>query len=329
MPKQKQDNRDISQNSSGEDSRNRQILSGASQTGKLVRALHPEWDLSFVASFATPLAHKARELHELAASSAALLGQGLAAGTLLAALQKEESTRINIQLECSGPARGLFVDASPAGQVRGYIKNKHLQFPSESRFVAAPLLGQEGYLSVLRDRDGQFYRGSVDLEHKDLSLALESYYSRSEQIHTAFRLEALKEGDDSLAWVGGVLVQRLPDGDLEAFSQIRERLHSGIVERKIREGSSALALLEAVADSRLELLQDSSLEFYCPCSKERVIRALLTLSNLDIVEMITEDQKAEANCEFCSTRYVVSEDELREILAQIDERDARAERENG
>lgn len=289
---------------------------------RLVRALHDEWNLMFLACSGNVLAAEARRRHQLAPSSAALLGQGLVAGCLVAALQKEETTRINLQLECDGPVRGLLVDAHPNGRVRGYVRNKDVNFPLQDRFEAAPLLGRDGYLSVLRDRNGEFYRGSVDLDHRDLSLDLEHYFARSEQVDTAVRLEALAVDGDELGWVGGVLVQRLPDGDEDAFAKVREHLHSGAVERAAREGASPLAMLERVADSSLELLADSPLEYWCPCTKERVLRALSTLSNVELADMITRDGKAEANCDFCGAHYTVSEDELREVLSWVDDRDA-------
>lgn len=293
---------------------------------RLVRALHDGWNLAFYAAHGTGLAREARKRHKLAPSSAAMLGQGLVAGTLLAALQKEETTRINLQLECNGPIRGIFVDSHPNGRVRGYARNKSVNFPVEDRFDAEPLLGTDGYVSVLRDRDGDFYRGSVGLEHHDLSLALEHYFATSEQTDTALRLETLAVDGDELGWVGGVLVQRLPGGDEEAFARIRERLHSGIVERMAREGASPLSLLEKVADVSLDLLADSPLEYWCPCTRERVLRALSTLSNVELADMISRDGKAEADCDFCGAHYVVSEDELREVLSWVDERDARRAR---
>lgn len=291
---------------------------------RLVRALHDASNLIFLACTGNALAAEARRRHGLAPSSAAMLGQGLVGGCLVAALQKEETTRINLQLECDGPIRGILVDAHPNGRVRGFAKNKEVNFPVEDRFVATPLLGTKGYISVLRDRNGEFYRGSVDLDHRDLSLDLEHYFAKSEQVDTGVRIESLAISGDELGWVGGVLVQRLPDGDEEAFSRIRERLHSGVVERAAREGLSPLAILERVADSSLELLADSPLEYWCPCTKERVLRALSTMSNVELADMIARDGKAEANCEFCGAHYLVSADELREVLTWVDERDARA-----
>ena len=72
-----------------------------------------------------------------------MLGEGLNAAVLLAALQKG-SSRINLQIECDGVLRGMFVDASADGDVRGYVKEPQLH-------GTAAVLGRGGFLSVLRD----------------------------------------------------------------------------------------------------------------------------------------------------------------------------------
>jgi molecular chaperone Hsp33 len=292
---------------------------------RIVRALIKDSNLIAVACIGTELTREARRRHGLAPSSAALLGQGLVSGLLVAALQKEEQNRINIQLECDGPARGFFVDANTAGHVRGYIRNKSVNFPLSERFVAKPLLGGKGYLSVLRDLDGQFYRGSVGLDQQNVSLDLEHYFHTSEQVDTTVQIEALPLDSDELGWVGGVLFQRLPDGDSDALAALRSKLRDDAVVKAVKaNATSAHALLEHIVPrERMDLLVDHEAQYLCPCSRDRVLRALSTLTNLDIVEMIQQDKKASIDCDFCGQHYEISEEELRAVLDLIDERDAR------
>jgi molecular chaperone Hsp33 len=292
---------------------------------RIVRALQTEHNLVIVSCVATGAAREARRRHELAPSSAALLGQTLAGGLLIAALQKSEKTRVNVQIECDGPARGVFVNANPAGQVRGFIRNKGVSFRPEPRFLAAPLLGSSGSVAVLRDVEGQFYRGLVDLGEGDLSLNLESYFATSEQTATTLQLEALADGPEELGWVGGILIQQLPGGNAAALNTLRERLRGGAVEQAVRAGArSAHALIEAVLEHEgaVDLLADQEALYFCSCSRERVFRALTVLPNIDLVEMITQEGKASVDCEFCGAHYEVGEDELRRALDEVDERDA-------
>lgn len=282
---------------------------------RIARAMVPGHRLLAVACVATDTARDARRRHDLADSSAAFLGKGLCAGLLLGALQKEETHHVNVQVGCDGPVGGLFVDALPTGQVRGYVREHSVSFPVAARFDDEVMLGREGYVAVLRERDGEFYRGVVDLEHRDLTLALEHYYRQSEQTATTLQLECLAEGEEVLGWVGGVLVQAMPDGDLEALEAVRQRLREGVVEQAVRAGRGSVhALFEALlGDAEIELLADQDAGFACPCSHERVTKALGTVEPDELTAMIEEDGKAEASCEFCGNQYLVTADELREI----------------
>ena len=298
---------------------------------RIVRALLTDSNLLTVACVATQVAREARQRHGLAPSSAALLGEALSAGLMVASLQKAEGTRVNLQVECDGPARGLFVDADPEGRTRGYVRNRTIRFPSTPRFHTAPLLGMTGYVSVLRSVGGEIYRGAVNIETGDLSRDLESYFATSDQTDTAIQLEAIATDGDELGWVGGVLIQRLPDGDAVALARLRERLKFGAIETAVRDGfTTAHALLGALlGEHTSDLIADQAALYHCSCSRERVFRALTVLPNVDLVEMITQEHKAEVDCEFCGQHYDITERELREILDAVDRRDAAQENDGG
>jgi molecular chaperone Hsp33 len=293
---------------------------------RIVRGILRTPNLLVVAAVGTGMAREARKRHGLAPSSAALLGEALTAASLIAALQKAEKTRINLQLECDGPARGLFVDADTQGRARGYVKAKAVRFAPAPRFDPEPLLGTTGYVSVLRDVDGVFYRGSVGLEYRDLSRDLEHYYLTSEQTETALQLEALADGDEELGWVGGVLVQRLPDGDEDALKMVRAQLRAG-VEQAVRAGATTPeALLKALFPHEpLEAEGAQDLTYFCQCTRERVLRALQTLPNADLFEMIHKDKGGEVDCDFCGQHYAITPAELQEVLDLVDRTDAEAE----
>ena len=123
-------------------------------------ALLPRPGLRVVAALTTEVSREARSLHQAEPGSAALLSEALTAVALLAALQKEK-TRVSLQLECDGPVRGLLVDAE-GGSIRGYVKKPLLTvLGDEGAFHWRPLLGNSGYLSVLRDLGGGEYSGAA------------------------------------------------------------------------------------------------------------------------------------------------------------------------
>jgi len=262
----------------------------------LVRGVLPAANLKWAACVTAGLKGEAARRHGLAEGSAAVLGEAVNAAVLLAALQKGD-TRINLQLECDGPLRGLFVDASAAGHVRGYVKEPLL-------YGTAAVLGRSGFLSVLRDLGkGEHYRSSVELSAMELGPDLERYFAASDQIPTRVALSS----------TGGVLLQCLPGADpaeLErAATGLKARLDAALT------GASAALLAKALfGDEPFEVLASYPLEWKCTCSKERVLRALTTMGPEELADMIAKEGKASAKCQFCGQSYEVSAAELTALL---------------
>ena len=302
---------------------------------ELVSGLLKDVDLRVVLVTAGALSRKARALHSAEPAAAALLAQGLASAALLAALQKAKG-RINLQLECDGPVRGMFADAEAGGTVRGYLKNPYVSFTGgEGEYHWRPVLGNSGFLSVLRDLGGgEYYRSSVELQAFDFPQDLERYFHASEQVQTRLALELVPgpvgseagaaggaPRHDALGQVVGVLLQPLPDGDPQAFRELGQDLSQRLLRvlgEQAKDGAdgSAVGLLRALfARDDLEIMSRYPLDFECGCSRERVKRALLAMGKAELEDVLATDKKAEATCQFCTTQYVITEDELRELLA--------------
>jgi molecular chaperone Hsp33 len=262
----------------------------------LVRGVLSAADLKWAVCLTGGLKKEAQERHGLSEPAGALMGEAVAAACLLAALEKG-GTRINLQLECDGPLRGLFVDASAEGGVRGYVKN-----PELAGLAAA--LGRAGYLSVLRDLGrGEHYRSSVELSVMQLGPDLERYFAVSDQVPTRV---ALSSG-------GGVLVQCLPGGDPAELERVASVL-SARLPGALASGSAAIAAHALFGEEPFDVLATYPLAWRCTCSKDRVLRALATLGADELLDMIAKEGKAQAKCQFCGRAYEVSGDELKTLL---------------
>jgi molecular chaperone Hsp33 len=291
---------------------------------ELVSGLLKETDLRVVLVTASELARRARELHRSATASASLMAQGLTAGALLAALQKSDS-RVNLQLECDGPLRGLFVDGDTSGVLRGYVKNPLVSHAgAEGQYHWRPALGNKGFLSVLRDLGGgEYYRSSVELERFDLAKDLERYFTISDQVPSRVYLTVLPEKSDGsaepLGLVAGLLLQPLPNGDREAFQALGDRLAREFESTLRAHGTQgATALLKTlVPQADLEVMSRYPVSFTCSCSKDRVKRALMSMGREELEDILAKEGEAKADCHFCTTHYVVTGEEIREILAAM------------
>jgi molecular chaperone Hsp33 len=290
-------------------------------TDRLCRGLLPSRGLRAVFVRVGDTARMARMLHGLYPTSARLFAEALAAGALVGALQKDEG-RVNLQLECDGPVGGLFVDADAGGNLRGYVRRPGVHFPGDPARGVHASLGGSGYLSVLRDLGrGQHYRSAVQLEAFDLAGDLRRWFASSEQVATALGIAVAPRGEEPLGDVAGLLVQRLPDGDDAAVEEARRRVAAGVFHRAVGEGRGAQEIIQAVAGEGFDLLADLEVAYRCGCSVERARVAVSALGADGVAEVLARERQAVITCEFCRTRYVVTEPELHEIRRQLLARD--------
>jgi molecular chaperone Hsp33 len=289
---------------------------------ELVSGLLKDVDVRVVLALTSELSRQARATHKSEPASAALLSQGLTAAALIAALQKGDA-RINLQLECDGPLRGLFVDGDISGLVRGYTKNPHVaHVGAEGEYRWRPVFGNKGYISVLRDiGEGEYYRSSVELERFDFAEDLERYFTLSDQVATQLKLEQLpvvvNGASEPLGIVAGVLLQPLPDGDRDAFQalglQVKQHFREALQAHAAEGGA---ALLKALLPGRdgLEIMSRYPLRFSCTCSLDRVKNALMAMGRAGLMDLLEKEGKAEVTCQFCTTQYVIPGNEIREML---------------
>jgi molecular chaperone Hsp33 len=288
---------------------------------RLSRGLHHRRGLRALVVRVGDLARMTRLLHGLAPTSARLFGEALAAASLVGALQKD-AERINLQLECAGPLRGLFVDADAHGNLRGYVRDAAVHLPGDPDAAAVAALGSGGFLSVLRARaDGSFYRSSVELAREPLVGALRRWFAASEQVETALALEVLPRGEEPLGEVAALLVQRLPGGDAAGVVEARDAIDAGAFREALAAGAPAVGLLAAVVDDGFELLAEQEVAYRCGCGIDRVRNAVTALGADGIADLVVTVGRAEVDCEFCHAHYVLEAGELRELERRMREAD--------
>jgi molecular chaperone Hsp33 len=86
----------------------------------------------------------------------------------------------------------------------------------------------------------------------------------------------------------------------------------------LRNGDSPEDVLAHIFGSRFELLERVPVRFHCPCSRERVERAILLLGEAEVRGIIEQDRAkgfTEVTCEFCTTRYTIPIEQIEGIAA--------------
>lgn len=74
-------------------------------------------------------------------------------------------------------------------------------------------------------------------------------------------------------------------------------------------------LYSILGKENVKILEEMPISFTCTCSKKRFGNAIISLGKEEIQEMIEEDGQAEAQCHFCSEKYVFTKEELEQLKA--------------
>ena len=291
---------------------------------QLVRAITAGGAVKAVAVTTRELTERARNIQRSLPAATAALGRTLAAASMMGSALKEDAASLTLQIKGGGPLGTILAVSDPQGCVRGYVQNPQVDLPlrPDGKLDVGGAVGSGGTLTVIRDLGmGEPYTGSVELLSGEIAEDLAAYFAESEQVPTACALGVLVGLDQSVTAAGGYLIQLLPGAGEDVISQIEAGVKKlGPVSAALDRGLDAEGLLREVLDGfELDILQTHPVEYRCACSRDRVVRALISLGRQELREMIEEQGQAELSCQFCDKVYRFSREELEEILAQMGE----------
>ncbi|MGD8468073.1 MAG: Hsp33 family molecular chaperone HslO, partial [Desulfobacterales bacterium] len=159
----------------------------------------------------THMVNEMRANHELGILETLVLGRAYLGVALMSANIKGIES-VSLKIECSGPIKGLTVEANTFGEVRGFLKNVPIPLdkPMEN-FDLSPFFGA-GFLSVIRNMADakQPFTSKIALQYGNIAQDLANYYLTSEQIPTAFNLSIMYDKEGLVTGAGGLFLQAMP-----------------------------------------------------------------------------------------------------------------------
>jgi len=295
-----------------------QLLAGARD--RLYNFLLSDGAVRGVILNGTRMVNEMRANHELGILETLVLGRAyLGAGLMSASLKSND--RIAIKFDCSGPIKGLVVEANAFGEVRGFLKNVTIPItkPMED-FDLSPFFGA-GFLSVtkhLKDAKHPF-TGKVMLKYGNIAQDLANYYLTSEQIPTAFNLSIKFDKEGRVTGAGGLFLQAMPQADDELTAGMEKRVTelASLGEVFSNDKNPENLIADAFGEYSPRFLANRRIEFMCHCNQERV-RNLLTLLPIEELKDIRDNGPfpLELRCHFCNTVYHFAEKDIRIIYGQ-------------
>lgn len=286
---------------------------------KIVRAISADGFVKATAVSTRLLTERARQIHHTLPVATAALGRALAAASMMGNALKDDGTSITLQFRGGGPLGLVLAVSDNLGNVRGTVDDPAVDLPlrQDGKLDVGTAVGSEGTLTVIRDLNmKEPYIGSVGLMGGEIAEDLAAYFVESEQIPSACGLGVLVDRDQSVKAAGGYLVQLLPGAKEDVIGKVEGSLMAaGAVTALLERYPDPAELLRAaLPDFQLEILEESPVEYRCPCSRERMARALVSMGAHELQNMIDEQGDAELTCRFCDAVQRFAREELEKML---------------
>jgi molecular chaperone Hsp33 len=243
-----------------------------------------------------------------------LLGEMVSAAVLMATNIKFDGALV-LQLQGNGAIALMVAECTADLAIRATVtvREGH-DIPQDGTLQSLLNADGKGRLVVVLDpnrdtTDIEPYQGIVPLEGTSLSQVLEHYMRHSEQLDTRIWLAA------DAHRCAGLLLQRLPDhgGEMKVADAAsapdetwkRICVLAGTVTHEELLSLDTEALIHRLFwEEDLIAFAAQSVEWHCPCTRERVANMLRSLGQREVDDILSEQDAIEIACNFCGKRYV-------------------------
>ena len=290
--------------------------------GEIVRIMTTDGFVMASAITGTDIVARAQEIHHTSPTATAALGRSLLACSMMGNQLKEADNSLTLQIRGDGPLGGITCVSDSEGNVRGYVNNPAADVPrkQEGKLDVGSAVGS-GSLTVIKDlglKDP--YVGSIALVSGEIAEDVTAYFAESEQIPNACALGVLVRKDSgAVITAGGYLIQLLPGAGEDVIEKVERGIRKvGYVTGRLSEGESALDLVrEVLGEFEIEVLETCPVEYRCYCTRDRVVKALVSMGSAEMRSLIDEQGSAELTCQFCDEVYKFSREDLEQIYRDM------------
>ncbi|MGZ3690547.1 MAG: Hsp33 family molecular chaperone HslO [Pseudobdellovibrio sp.] len=285
---------------------------------KVHRFVSNDFTLRAAAVDATDVVAHMQKLHNSFPVATSGVGKAMV-GALLLASQLKDKQQIGLLFRGNGDLKSIYAEADFEGRVRAYTPNPQFEPVSyEGGLKLAEALGN-GTLTVARHTpfQKQPFNGMVNIVSGEIGEDIAHYLHQSHQIRSIVALGIYLDQNGKVVKAGGVIIEVMPGVD----ESVVELLQKNSDEKKpsvskiLRDGGAPIDLvkpyMEGIAFTQLE--HDYNVEYFCPCSEERVEAALQVLGEADLMDMIDKKEEPEITCQMCGKPYKFSHEKVVEI----------------
>lgn len=287
--------------------------------GKVLRCLTQDATVMAMVMDAGDIVAQAEQYHKTSAVTTAALGRLLTAASMMGIMLKGKDDTITLKVNGGGPAGLVMAVSDSHGNVRGYAQNPVVEIPLKpnGKLDVSGAVGTDGMLYVIRDSGtGEPYAGCVPLTSGEIAEDVTTYYATSEQTPTVCALGVLVNEDLTVKVAGGLLLQLLPFCPEEVIDKVEKNIANlGSMTEMLGAGMTPMEICEKALDGMpFDVLDTYEPEYQCNCSRQRVERALLSMSEDDLRSLPDEQGEVTADCSFCDQVYRFTKEDIEKLI---------------
>ena len=285
------------------------------ETSIIKRALSRDGGIRVLFCDSTAIVRRSCEIHHTSKTMTAVLGRALTAASLMASLLKDRDNTLTLQIRGDGPAGSVVCVGDYKGNVRGYAEHPDVELPPNAagKLDVGGAVGR-GSLYVIKDLGmNDPYVGVSPIVSGEIAEDITEYFASSEQTPTVCAL-GVRVGRDNMCFAaGGYLVQLMPgydEGDIEKLETNIGAAES--VSKQIADGMDGDEIIAKIFSGiEYDMFDEFDAGYVCPCERDKYLRALVSLNEKDMNELLEAGEPVETRCQFCGKTYVFETEELR------------------
>jgi len=268
----------------------------------------------------TNSAKTAQANHKLTSVPASFLARALMGSSMIANFLKGEERAI-IELLGNGPISKIYAEASNNGESRGYVEFSD-NVGSKERVQNSENVVGVGFLKVTRILydHAEPITGIIELSNSDVASDLAYYFNKSEQIPTAVLMDVETDDNGIIESSSGLIIQAMPGSVYEELQIIFHKVDELMKKGKLFDNSKSIEeLLSEIIPFKFSITKKGLIDFFCRCSKDNFLNALITLDLKEIEEMQHHHQN-ELVCKYCNKHYYLENEDFAKITEIIKSR---------
>jgi molecular chaperone Hsp33 len=240
-------------------------------------------------------------------------------GALLLASHLKEGQLVGLLFRGSGDLKSVYAEASFGGQVRGYTPYPQYHPENYDKGLSLRDALGIGLLTVARHQpfQKQPFHGTVEMVSGEIGEDIAHYLHQSHQIRSVVSLSVYLDADGNIEKAGGVLIEVMPGVEESVVDLIQRNYDEKRpnVSKMLLAGATPQDLIQPFIEGIEfeEIEHNYPMEYFCPCVKERVVRALETLGVSELQDILDKKEAVHVTCQVCGRPYEVSLLEVEQV----------------